>query len=166
MALDLWIAVLLGALIGSALAWLGLRLRSAGAETRLSMTERDLAAHRAEPSRQQEASARLRAQAAGLESTLQHERQASAEKLELIDRASTELREAFQALASEALRSNNQSFLQLAKASLEKFQSEAKGDLEARQKAVENLVAPIKESLNKVDHQIQQLEKDRSKAYG
>ena len=83
-----------------------------------------------------------------------------------IDRASTELREAFQALASDALRSNNQSFLQLAKASLEKFQSEAKGDLESRQKAVENLVAPIKDSLNKVDSQIQQMEKERSHAYG
>ena len=166
MTLDLWTGVLLGALIGSALAWLGLRLRSAGAETRLSMTERDLAATRSEVSRQQEAIARLREQAAGLESTLQHEREASAEKLEIIDRASTELREAFQALASDALRSNNQSFLQLAKASLEKFQSEAKGDLESRQKAVENLVAPIKDSLNKVDSQIQQMEKERSQAYG
>ena len=166
MTLDLWTGVLLGALIGSALAWLGLRLRSAGAETRLSMTERDLAATRSEVSRQQEAIAKLREQAAGLESTLQHEREASAEKLEIIDRASSELREAFQALASDALRSNNQSFLQLAKASLEKFQSEAKGDLESRQKAVENLVAPIKDSLNKVDSQIQQMEKERSQAYG
>ena len=166
MTLDLWTGVLLGALIGSALAWLGLRLRSAGADTRLSMTERDLAATRSEVSRQQEAIAKLREQAAGLESTLQHEREASAEKLEIIDRASTELREAFQALASDALRSNNQSFLQLAKASLEKFQSEAKGDLESRQQAVENLVAPIKDSLNKVDSQIQQMEKERSHAYG
>ena len=166
MTLDLWTGVLLGALIGSALAWLGLRLRSAGADTRLSMTERDLAATRSEVSRQQEAIAKLREQAAGLESTLQHEREAAAEKLEIIDRASTELREAFQALASDALRSNNQSFLQLAKASLEKFQSEAKGDLESRQKAVENLVAPIKDSLNKVDSQIQQMEKERSHAYG
>src|ERR1700758_985441 len=166
MALDLWIAVLLGALFGSALAWLGLRLRSAGAETRLSMTERDLAVARVELSRQQEAAAKLREQAAALDSTLQHERKSAVEKLALIDRASAELREAFQALASEALRSNNQSFLQLAKASLEKFQSEAKGDLESRQKAVENLVTPIKESLNKVDSQIQQMEKERSQAYG
>jgi DNA recombination protein RmuC len=121
---------------------------------------------RTEVARQQEAIARLREQAAGLESTLQHERQAAAEKLDLVDRATTELREAFQALASDALRSNNQSFLQLAKASLEKFQSEAKGDLESRQKAVENLVAPIRESLGKVDVQIQQMEKERSQAYG
>jgi len=84
----------------------------------------------------------------------------------LIDRASDELREAFQALAAEALKSNNQSFLQLAKTSLERFQTEAKGDLDARHRAVETLVAPIKESLSKVDTQIQQIEKDRSQAYG
>ena len=166
MALDLWIAVLLGALFGSVLAWLGLRLRSARAEARFSLGERDLAVARAEVARQQEAIAKLREQAAGMESTLQHERQAAAEKLDLVDRATTGLREAFQALASDALRSNNQSFLQLAKASLEKFQSEAKGDLESRQKAVENLVAPIRESLSKVDVQIQQMEKERSQAYG
>jgi DNA recombination protein RmuC len=166
MAIELLTAVVLGALFGSALAWFGLRSRQAGTHVRLSMIEKDLAATRSEFAGQQEANAKLREQAAALESTLQHERKSSAEKLDLIDRATQELREAFQALASDALQSNNQSFLQLAKASLEKFQSEAKGDLEARKKAVETLVAPIQESLNKVDSQIQQIEKDRSQAYG
>jgi DNA recombination protein RmuC len=165
MAMEL-IAVLVGAAFGIALAWLGLRLRSADTEARLSLIEKDLATARGDVVRQQEANSRLREQSAALESTLQHERQSAAEKLDLINRATEELREAFQALASDALKSNNQSFLQLAKASLEKFQSEAKGDLEARQKAVETLVAPIKESLNKVDTQIQQIEKERSQAYG
>ena len=166
MAIELLTAVVLGALFGSALAWLGLRSRHAGASVRLSMIEKDLAAARSDLARHQETNAQFREQAAALESTLQHERKSSSEKLDLIERATEELREAFQALASDALKSNNQSFLQLAKTSLEKFQSEAKGDLEARQKAVETLVAPIKESLEKVDVQIQQIEKDRSQAYG
>src|SRR6266550_8369394 len=166
MAIELWIAVVFGALLGGALVYLGVRLRSAAAEARLALIEKDLLAARSEFSRLQEANSRLREQAASLESTLQHERRSAAEKLDLINRATDELREAFQALASDALKSNNQSFLQLAKASLEKFQSEAKGDLEARQKAVETLVAPIKDSLNKVDSQIQQMEKERSQAYG
>src|SRR6266403_5000112 len=166
MAIELWIAVVFGALLGSALVYLALRLRSAAVEARLALIEKDLLAARSEFSWLQEANSRLREQAASRESTLQHERQSAAEKLDLIDRATEELREAFQALASDALKSNNQSFLQLAKTSLEKFQSEAKGDLEARQKAVETLVGPIKESLNKVDNQILQIEKDRSQAYG
>jgi len=166
MAIEPLTAVILGAAFGIALAWLGLRSRHAGAHVRLSLVEKDLAAARNELTRQQENSAKLREQAAALESTLQHERKSAAEKLDLLDRATDELREAFQALASDALKNNNQSFLQLAKTSLEKFQSEARGDLESRQKAVETLVAPIKESLDKVDSQIQQMEKDRSRAYG
>jgi DNA recombination protein RmuC len=166
MAIGQGTAVLLGMLFGSVVAWLYLRSRTAGLTTRLSLAENDLKRLRTELAAQQEAGAKLRERAASLESSLQHEREAAAEKLELINRATDELREAFQALASDALRSNNQSFLQLAKASLEKFQSEAKGDLESRQKAVENLVAPIKESLNKVDSQIAQIEKERSHAYG
>jgi len=166
MAIEPLTAVVLGAAFGIALAWLGLRSRNAGAHVRLSLLEKDLAAARNELTRQQENGGKLREQAAALESTLQHERKSAAEKLDLLDRATDELREAFQALASDALKNNNQSFLQLAKTSLEKFQSEAKGDLESRQKAVETLVAPIKESLDKVDSQIQQMEKDRSRAYG
>ena len=74
-----------------------------------------------------------------------------------MDRATEELREAFSSLAADALKSNNQSFLELAKTSLEKFQTEAKGDLEARQKAVEHLVTPIRESLGRVDEKIHQM---------
>jgi DNA recombination protein RmuC len=76
------------------------------------------------------------------------------------------LRESFQALSAEALKSNNQAFLDLANETLEKFQSEAKGDLEQRKQAVENMVAPIGESLRKVDEQIREMESVRNRAYG
>ena len=49
---------------------------------------------------------------------------------------------------------------------MEKYQTEAKGDLEQRQKAVENLVTPIKQSLEKVDTHVRELEKARQLAYG
>jgi DNA recombination protein RmuC len=75
------------------------------------------------------------------------------------------LRNAFKAMASDALKSNNLSFLVLAKESLERFQTEARGDLESRQKAVADMVAPVRDSLNKVDAQIQQLEVARGDAY-
>src|SRR4029077_6347300 len=99
---------------------------------------------------------------ARLESALESERKTSKEKIELLkkarDRAASDLQNAFKALAADALKSNNSSFLQIAQETLKRFQSEAKGDLEARQKAVADMVAPVRDSLTKVDAQIQQME--------
>ena len=95
----------------------------------------------------------------------EEERKAAEEKLALIDEAQKKLSDAFQALSAEALRSNNESFLHLAKAALEKFQDGARGDLELRQKAIDALVKPLKESLEKVDGKIQEIEKVRTSAY-
>src|SRR5262245_57637314 len=67
----------------------------------------------------------LQAQTARLETTLQEERAGAAEKLELIVRAQEELSNRFKALSAEALAVNNQSFLQLAREQLERFQQGA-----------------------------------------
>src|SRR5258708_5174214 len=76
------------------------------------------------------------------------------------------LENSFKALSADALKSNNQSFLDLARASLAEFQQGAKGDLEKRQIAIDALVGPVKASLDKVDEKIASLEKAREHAYG
>src|SRR4029077_1016998 len=53
----------------------------------------------------------------------------------------------------------------LANSTLERFQQTAKGDLEQRQKAIDQLVKPLKESLEKVDGKIGEIEKARAGAY-
>jgi len=164
--MELTTSVALGLLFGSVIAWLALRSSSAALRSRLSLTEKELATSRAELARLQAAHNELVAGKARAESALEAERKTSTEKIELLNRAGEDLRNAFKAMASDALKSNNLSFLELAKASLERFQSEAKGDLETRQKAVADMVAPVRESLNKVDVQIQQIEKERGQAYG
>ncbi len=103
---------------------------------------------------------------AAMRATLEQERKAAAEKLELVSKAGAELKNAFDSLAARALQSNNESFLQLAKESLAQFQQQASGDLEQRRQAVEALVKPISDSLGKVDQQIRLIEKDRAEAYG
>jgi len=107
----------------------------------------------------------LKTREAELNTTLGYERKVADEKLALIEEARQKLSEAFGALSAEALKSNNQAFLQLAKETLEKHQVQAKGDLENRQLAIEQLVKPLTESLGKVDHQIQEMEKSRAGAY-
>lgn len=100
-----------------------------------------------------------------LETTLHKERRATEEKLHLLTEAQARLSDAFKALSADALRNNSQTFLELAKTSLERFQEGAKGELEARQKAISELVKPVKESLEKVDGKIQEIEKARVGAY-
>ena len=99
------------------------------------------------------------------ESVLETERKAAEEKLALLDEAAKSLADTFKALSAEALKSNNQSFLELAKSSFEKIQESAKGDLEQRRQAIDQLVKPVKESLEKVDGNIRNIEKDREGAY-
>ena len=107
----------------------------------------------------------LKSGRAELQTTVEAERKASAEKLALLQQAEAKLSDAFHALAAEALKNNNQSFLALAKQNLETFQQEAKGDLAKRQLAIDQLVTPVKEALTKLDTQVAQLEKERVGAY-
>lgn len=100
-----------------------------------------------------------------LETLLEAERQSATEKLAVLNEAKKQLSDAFNALSADALRKNNQTFMDLAQATLEKFQHGAKGELEARQKSIEELVKPLKESLTTVDSKIQDLEKCRVAAY-
>ena len=100
-----------------------------------------------------------------LQTRLEEERKASQEKLTLLNNAESKLADAFKALSADALRNNNQSFLDLAKQNLESFQQTAKGELERRQNAIGDLIKPLKESLEKVDGKIGELEKNRAGAY-
>lgn len=96
------------------------------------------------------------------ETRLIEERKLNDEKLSLLQEAQVRLGDAFKALSADALKNNNESFLELAKSTLAKFQETAKGDLEHRQQSIGELVKPLKESLEKVDHKITELEKVRS----
>lgn len=100
-----------------------------------------------------------------LESKRDEELKAAQEKIAILNDAHQKLSETFKLLSADALKQNNQSFLELATAKLEKFQEAAKGDIESRQKAIDQLVKPIKESLDKYDTKVQEIEKSRASAY-
>ena len=108
---------------------------------------------------------RLAAREAELMATLQAEREAALEKLALLENARVVLADAFKALSADALRSNNQSFLELARATLEKTQEQARGDLSRRQQAIDELVKPVRETLEKFDRRVGEMEVSRMDAY-
>jgi DNA recombination protein RmuC len=175
--------VLVGMVTGGVVVWL---LARAGVARLRAEGERDLAALRerlgmrevqveegrsaaaAAAQRLQEAQAavqRLTAREAELSAILQGERQTAGEKLALLEQARTALANAFQALSADALRNNNQAFLNLAQATLEKFQETARGDLARRQQAIDEMVKPVRETLEKFDRRVGEIEHARTDAY-
>ncbi|HPK01685.1 MAG TPA: DNA recombination protein RmuC [Candidatus Sumerlaeota bacterium] len=113
--------------------------------------------------------AELRARAerlAALQTALDDERKAAQEKQALLDEARARLTDSFRSLASEALSKNNEAFLQLATQNLRQHQEAARGDLERRQQAIGELVAPLREQLSRYEKQIQEMETLRAKAHG
>lgn len=84
------------------------------------------------------------------------------EKLALLEQSRIQFKESFQALSSEALSKNNESFLSLAKATLEKYQEGAKGDLEKRQQAISKTVEPVGLALKAFNERVDKIEERRT----
>jgi len=76
-----------------------------------------------------------------------------------------EIEKEMKALASEALKGNQSSFLALAEQVFEKHKQSAAGDLEQRQKAIETLLAPITMTLEEYRKGLTDIEKARLEAY-
>jgi len=164
---------LLGAALGAAVGWFLLRTKASsataadlatlkerltGRETELQRLQQSFNSEVVEHKHSREENAQLKA---GLEG----ERRAAQERKDSFKQAAEELSEKFKALSRDALKDNNQSFLQLAHSTLEKFQQTARGDLELRQNAIDQMVKPLKESLERVDSKIGELERSRAGAY-
>jgi len=96
---------------------------------------------------------------AELSTALDLERRHAAERV-------PEIEKAIAVLANQALRQNSQSFLQLAQENLKQFQVQAKSDLDQKEKAVEQLVKPIRDALEKTEQQVRLMESERKEAYG
>ncbi len=142
--------VLLGA--GVAIGWL-LSRSHADSAARATLAQADSAAHAA------------REEAAGLAATLEAERAAARQRDNAQARAEAQLRETFGALAGEALGRNNEAFAALAEARLDAAKANADGDLAQRHQAIEGLVGPLREALDRVQHQLHTVEKERIGSY-
>jgi DNA recombination protein RmuC len=101
---------------------------------------------------------------ARLQSELERDRAVHAERLKAYQEAEARLRESFQALSSEALHSNNQVFLHLAETRLAQSRAEATAAVDARKKAIEELLAPMRTTLDKVDREIRESELRQTKS--
>lgn len=102
---------------------------------------------------------------AAMQAQIAQERLSFEDKIKSAGELRQSFSETFKSLSFDALKQNNQAFLDLAKGTLSKFQEGAQGDLAARQKEIASLVQPVKDALTNVDQKIQALEKERVSAY-
>lgn len=101
-----------------------------------------------------------------LVTTLELERKLNLEKITHLEQTKQEFSSVFSALASHALKSNSEEFLKLAQEKLHQFYIQAQGDLTQKEKAIEVLMKPIGDALQKTEQNIQAIEKERKEAYG
>jgi DNA recombination protein RmuC len=153
--MELMVALVGGVLLGAGLTFALLRGGLKRSESDADAMQEELAGLRAEYSSVKEALARTEAQ-------YDAELRAAAEKLALLEEAKVNLQDSFKALSSEALSKNNESFLNLAKTTLEKYQEGAKGDLERRQQAIHQTVEPVGQALKVFNERVAKIEERRT----
>lgn len=108
----------------------------------------------------------LQLQNAELATTVELERKAAQERPLALEQARVQLGDTFAALSGEALKHNSAEFLRLAQENLKQFQIQAHHELSKKEQAVELLVTPIKEMIEKTRVQIHEIERERKEAYG
>jgi DNA recombination protein RmuC len=157
---PLWLIVGLLLGVGGALLALRGRLRALQADAARGAEEATRAA--ALESRGSELERRL----ALAEAELAHERALGEERLAAMRHVQGQMGDSFKALSAEALQASLQQISELARSQLQAVSAEARGEMEKRQNAVEQLVAPLKEHLGRVDQQLSALDRERRESRG
>jgi DNA recombination protein RmuC len=170
--MEFVLGLIVAAVLGAVATWLIARTKTAtlqerlvARDVRIAELETRLGDQLVRAGEAQGELAALRQELTMLQTRLEEERKAAAEKQEMLRDAQARLSDAFKALSADALKSNNEAFLGLARTTLEKFQEGARTDLEKRQLAIDKLMEPVKETLGKFDLKMGELEKSRLEAY-
>jgi DNA recombination protein RmuC len=151
---------------GAALAWVIQLGRRAALSERLRSAEADGARLTAELAAERAAAAVLAATGSKLGAELAAEKAGGDARIAELRSANDRLKAEFAELSQKALRSNSEDFLKIAESSFAKLHEKSAGDLAVRQQAIDSLVKPLRDSLEKVDGKIAELEKTRAHAYG
>jgi DNA recombination protein RmuC len=109
----------------------------------------------------QEEKVQMAAQISALETSLK----AAAEKETWLARAQESMREAFQALAAQALTSNSEVFLSRTRDAVQNFYNQMTGGWQTHKAEIQNLVQPLDQALKTMGQHVRELEGKREGAY-
>lgn len=101
-----------------------------------------------------------------LKARLREDAAVAEERAAALAQAEQRLAGAFGRLANDALAQHSDSFLRLARESLGKHQERADAAMSEKERAVAELVKPIREALSKTHEQISAIEKARAESFG
>jgi DNA recombination protein RmuC len=88
------------------------------------------------------------------------------EREQVFSLATERLSRTFDQLAQAQFQNHSETFLKLARENLGAHQEKAKGELAARELAIENLLRPIRETMQRTENQLQELDKARRESHG
>ena len=88
-----------------------------------------------------------------------------AARVDELARGHAQLKDSFQALSGDALERNNEQFLQLARTELERVRLTAQAELAEKETSIRNLLAPIREGLEKYDAKLNEIEIQRARSF-
>lgn len=164
----LWAVV--GAIIGAALAgavvWAALVRRASAAQATVEELRRQTTCAAEDFDKLRKDHDAVSAARIAAQTELAEARKSMDEQRKLLDEARTKLADSFKALSADALKSNNQQFLELAQKTLEKLLADTKGELGKHKEALTGLLKPLHDDLVKYEKQVQAIEASRQKAYG
>ncbi len=82
-----------------------------------------------------------------------------------LKKANKSMASVFKSLAFDIMQKNNQSFLNLAKENFEKYQMSFQANIDHKQKELEKVLDPVRESIDKIDEYTKNVEIKRQGAY-
>lgn len=163
----------LGLILGFFIAWFAASARLRDAETRAAAAETTAASLREQRGSEQtelralrdklEAEQKARTAA---ETALEAERKNLEAQRKLLDDAEATLSNVFKAISADVLGQQSEQFLKIAEGKFSTLRAEAEGDLGKRQEAINGLITPLKEALDRYEAGIKQIESSRQEAYG
>lgn len=173
------VAGIVGVILGAALSsvwWMSRRTRAqaelANAQASAQSLNDQLNGMRGELDRARSENAQVNAareraekDSVGLRKEMEARQQQFQEQKTLLAQAEQKLTDAFAALSAKSLAVNNEQFLALARKSFEVVITEAKGDVDKKQQAIDNLLKPIREALDVHAKAVGEIEKKREGAY-
>ncbi len=168
----MWIIlyIVIGVIIGFIVGWLWTTRKQAGKVGQLEgqleiMQQREIKLTE-DLHQRDEKIAELTERVGQLSQETQNQLKNIEEQKQLLKDAQEKFKDAFNALANEALKTSKQDFLQLAKETINSLMNKTKGDLSQHKEQIEAMVKPLSETLSNYQKYLREIEKTRSEAYG